>query len=330
MEAFAETGATARALDRGARYLDFAHTLDRPETVAPAARPAPKPPVALRPDRLSVTRIETLRRDPYAIHAERILELQPLEPIGAIRGAREIGEEWHEILSSFSEAFPGDRLPEDARDRLIAMARDRFATSLADPAFRALAWPRIAQGLDYFLAFDRDQRGIVARVVVETDGRLDIPLPGGGSFRLTARADRIDLLRGGGAVLVDYKTGTPPGLGEVEVGFAPQLTLEAAMLARGAFPDAPGVKAVAALYLKLGGAKGGETRELVFKDTSFSDVVEAHYAQLLILLAQFAQAETPYLSRPYPKFAGRFGAYDHLARVKEWSATGGKTEGAAG
>jgi ATP-dependent helicase/nuclease subunit B len=130
-------------------------------------------------------------------------------------------------------------------------------------------------------------------------------------------------------VLIDYKTGTPPGLGEVEVGFAPQLTLEAAMLARGAFPDAPGVKAVGALYLKLGGAKGGETRELRFKEASFAEVVEKHYDELLLLLAQFGRAETPYLSRPYPKFAGRFGAYDHLARVKEWSATGAATDGAA-
>ena len=39
-------------------------------------RPAPKPPLALRPEQLSVTRIETLRRDPYAIYAERILRLR--------------------------------------------------------------------------------------------------------------------------------------------------------------------------------------------------------------------------------------------------------------
>jgi ATP-dependent helicase/nuclease subunit B len=329
MAAVAGEAAWAGAVARGAACLDWARAIDRPEAVAPIAAPRPCPPVALRPRSLSVTRIETLRRDPYAIYAERILELQALDPIGMIRGAREVGNEWHEVLSAFSEAFPGGDLPVDARDRLMAMARARFAPLLADPSFRALAWPRIVQGLEYFLAFDRDQRAILARCVVEKAGRLEIALPGGASFALTARADRIDLLRGGGAVLIDYKTGTPPGLGEVEVGFAPQLTLEAAMLARGAFPDAPGVKAVGALYLKLGGAKGGETRELQFKEASFADVVEKHYDELLLLLAQFDRPETPYLSRPYPKFAGRFGAYDHLARVKEWSAAGGGTDGAA-
>ena len=48
---------------------------------------------------------------------------------------------------------------------------------------------------------------------------------------------------------------------------------------------------------------------------------------MLILLEQFARPETPYLSRPYPKFAKAFGDYDHLARVKEWSATGGLSVG---
>jgi ATP-dependent helicase/nuclease subunit B len=315
--------AYGEACARGGEWLALAREIDRPEMVAPIRRPEPRPPLALRPASLSVTRIETLRRDPYAIYAERILKLAPLEPIGAIFGAREIGTHWHDALSAFSAAFPGGALPGDARETLTRIAHERFAPMLADPSFRALAWPRVLAGLDYFLEFDQAQRAIVERILVEKDGALTIPLAGGASFKLTARADRIDLLKGGGAILIDYKTGAPPGLGEVQVGFAPQLTLEAAMLARGAFAEAGGVRAIGALYLKLGGAHGGETRELSFKDVSFADVVDKHFTELVALLEQFALAETPYLSRPYPKFASRFGAYDHLARVKEWSATGG-------
>jgi ATP-dependent helicase/nuclease subunit B len=330
MGAVAGKEAYREACARGSEWVGWAREIDRPEKVAPIGRPEPRPPLALRPASLSVTRIETLRRDPYAIYAERILRLAPLEPIGAILGPREIGTHWHDALSAFSEAFPGGALPGDAREALTRIARERFAPMLADPSFRALAWPRVLAGLDYFLGFDQQQRAIVERILVEKDGALMIPLAGGVSFKLTARADRIDLLKGGGAILVDYKTGAPPGLGEVQVGFAPQLTLEAAMLARGAFAEAGGVKAIGALYLKLGGAKGGETRELAFKDQSFADVVDKHFTELVLLLEQFALVETPYLSRPYPKFASRFGAYDHLARVKEWSATGGlESEGAA-
>jgi ATP-dependent helicase/nuclease subunit B len=330
MSAVAGAAAYEKACAHGAELLALAREIDRPAAVAALAPPRPRPPLALRPASLSVTRIETLRRDPYAIYAERILGLQPLEAIGAAPGPREIGTLWHEALSAFAEQFPGAALPADAREQLMALARERFAGLLADPAFRALAWPRVVQGLDYFLGFDYGQRAIVERILVEKDGALTIPLAGGASFRLTARADRIDLLTGGGAILIDYKTGAPPGVGEVEVGFAPQLTLEAAMLARGAFPDAPHAKAAGALYLKLGGARGGEMRELLFKDASFAETVEKHFAELIVLLEQFADVETPYLSRPYPKFAGRFGAYDHLARVKEWSATGGLVDAEGG
>jgi ATP-dependent helicase/nuclease subunit B len=45
-----------------------------------------------------------------------------------------------------------------------------------------------------------------------------------------------------------------------------------------------------------------------------------------MLLDAFACADTPYLSRPFPKFVPRFSDYDHLARVKEWSATGGESD----
>jgi ATP-dependent helicase/nuclease subunit B len=330
MGAVAGEAAMGLAEARGQFYIELARALDRPERYRPAPRPAPRPPRALRPDRLSVTRIETLRRDPYAVFAEKILRLRPLEPIGVATGPREIGNLWHGALQEFSELFACGPLPAEARERLLAIARARFAPMLADPSFRAMHWPRIVQGFDKFLSFDADRRVLAERILIERGGRLEIPLADGSIFALTARADRVEVLRGGGAALIDYKTGSPPGMSEIQVGFAPQLTLEAAMLSRGGFADLAGVEAVSALYFKLGGAKGGEARELKFKDASFGEIVERHFAGLKILLDQFSDPQTPYLSRPYPKFAKRAGAYDHLARVKEWSATGGLADDAQG
>ena len=36
----------------------------------------------------------------------------------------------------------------------------------------------------------------------------------------------------------------------------------------------------------------------------------------------------PYRSLVHPMWATRYGDYDHLARVKEWSATGGENDDA--
>ncbi len=330
MDAVAGEAAMGAAEARGEVYIELARSLDRPEPYRPAPRPAPCPPRALRPNHLSVTRIETLRRDPYAVYAESILRLSPLEPIGVATGPREVGNLWHAALQEFSEGFASGPLPPDARARILAIARARFQPMLADPSFHAMHWPRIVQGFDKFLSFDADRRILAERILVERGGRLEIPLADGSIFTLTARADRIECLRAGGAALIDYKSGSPPGTSEIQVGFAPQLTLEAAMLSRGGFAGLAGVEAVSALYFKLGGAKGGEARELKFKDATFAEIVERHFAGLELLLDQFSDPRTPYLSRPYPKFAKRAGDWDHLARVKEWSATGGFSDDAPG
>ena len=318
--------AFADAEERGRRYLAFARALDQPAEFRPEGRPEPRPPVALRPRALSVTRIETLRRDPYAIYAEYILRLKALDAVEPDIGPRETGIAWHATLEAFVETFPSGALQPEARDRLFSIARERFAPLLADPAFRALNWPRIETGLDFFLAFERKTRADIARTWVEQHGAIPVPLAGGALFKLSARADRIDLLHSTRARLIDYKSGSTPGAREVEFGFAPQLTLEAAILRRGGFPGLPALDTAEAVYLKLGGAGGGAEKHAAGEKADIRKLSEKHFAELTMLLDEFAREETPYLSRPFPKFASRFSDYDHLARVKEWAMAGGDDE----
>ena len=330
MGAAAGEHAIKAAERRGETYLAYARALDEPEVVAPVRRPEPRPPADLRPRSLSVTRIETLRRDPYAIYVERILWLQTLDPIERELGPRETGEAWHGALQDFAERYPSGALPPDARSDLVRFARARFALLLADPAFEGLAWPNIEKAIDFFLDFERRNRDAIAHVCVERRGETVLPLCDGQAFKLTARADRIDILRWGNATLIDYKSGSPPGAKEVKIGLAPQLTLEAAILMRGGFEGLDAMRPERALYLKLGGPDGGKERPAGGEDANICELAERHFAELKPLLDQFADPATPYLSRPIPKFASRYEDYDHLARVKEWSLTGGDANGDGG
>jgi ATP-dependent helicase/nuclease subunit B len=325
MGAAAGPGATKEPEERGELYLGFARALDRPTDFQTQRRPAPRPPVELRPKALSVTRIETLRRDPYAIYAEYILRLKVLDAVERDIGPRETGIAWHAALQQFVEAYPSGALPPEARDHLLALARACFGLLRDDPAF-ALQWPNIEKGLDFFLRFERETRGRIAQTWVERQGAIPIPVGNGGSFDLRARADRIDVLQSGGARLIDYKSGAPPTAKEVKAGFSPQLTLEAAMLRREGFEELPRLETEEAIYLKLGGAAGGEEKHAGGKNEDIGKLAEQHFAGLQTLLNAFASEETPYLSRPFPKFVPRFSDYDHLARVKEWSATGGESD----
>ncbi len=100
------------------------------------------------------------------------------------------------------------------------------------------------------------------------------------------------------------------------------------MASRGSFGVKEETEIAEALYVKLIGKDGGKELPLNFSKSkrkkddpapTVAEVAEVHFASLLTLLNQFRDETTPYPPRPFPKFASRFSAYDHLARVKEWS-----------
>ncbi|MBV9395020.1 MAG: double-strand break repair protein AddB [Methylobacteriaceae bacterium] len=309
--------------ERGNRLLHFARRMDAPAAIRKIPRPTPRPPIGLRPQKLSVTRIETLRRDPYAIYAESILRLKALEPLNFEPGARERGTHMHKALEEFTRAHRIGTLPRDARDRLIALLREKLTDFARDADFQAFDWPRIEKAVGFYLSYESERGPLLQSILVEQRGEITMALEDGSRFTLSAEADRIEIAQNGCVRVVDYKTGTPPGLEEVRVGFAPQLTLEAAMIAEGAFPEIGVREANEALYLKLGGGEGGKQIKLEWKKYRFAEIVARHRRELQILLNQFRDEKTPYIPRPFPKYASKYSDYDHLARVKEWSSTGG-------
>ncbi|MGA3301729.1 MAG: double-strand break repair protein AddB [Methylovirgula sp.] len=313
---------------RGAHYLALAQALDRPLAPTILARPLPRPTLSLRPQGLSVTRIEVLRRDPYAIYAEFILRLIELPALAAPLDRRSLGTMIHDVLATFCNRWPSGPLPPEAPAHLTRMLRETFAEDFNEPEFAAFIWPRIEAAASFYLSFEADRRDELEKIDVETWSSLDIKLDDGSIFTLSGTADRLEHRRDGTVTIIDYKTGTPPSMKEVFVGFAPQLTLEAAMAKRGAFGVTEGTEIAEAMYVKLIGDDGGKELPLNFtkskrnKDDptpTVAEVAEVHFASLLTLLNQFRDETTPYPPRPFPKFTSRFSVYDHLARVKEWS-----------
>jgi len=158
-----------------------------------------------------------------------------------------------------------------------------------------------------------------ADIRMEASGAWNVLLGDGSDFLLTAKADRIELV-GEDAFIFDYKTGKPPTKIQVRAGWAPQLTLEAAMIEAGAFKALESHRVIGGAYVGL--RDGGGTQWLTWPDVSFADVVVRHRADLVDMLNQFRDAATPYPSRPYVAMTKYEGDYDHLARVKEWSRSG--------
>ena len=291
--------------------------LDRPEKYIYPTEPLPTPPLESRPRKLSVSRIETWIRDPYAIYARNILKLKVLDPIDADPGAADRGIVVHEALDRFVKKYPAD-LPDDAFDELIKIGTQVFDKKMRNPSIRAFWWPRFERIARWFVDNETAQRR-AGRIPLssETSGEITFSAPGG-KFTLNARADRIDRAPDGGLAIIDYKTGGVPTKKQMKSGLTPQLTLEAAIAAQGNFSGVDAADVSKLVYMKLsGGRKPGEEIG-VFEDV---ETLAANALQgLKKRVADFDDEETPYLSRPIPQFLSRFGDYDHLARVKEWMA----------
>jgi ATP-dependent helicase/nuclease subunit B len=308
-------------------HLLWARMLDAAGPPLPVSPPSPCPPVSARPRELSVTDVETWRRDPYALYARRILNLRALEPLDADAGAAERGLIIHAILADFVRRYP-DALPADALQKLIAIGRERFGPTLANPGVWAFWWPRFCAVASWIVEQEIARRPFAAPSLTEATGILEIEAQ---RFVLKARADRIDTLQSGGLAIIDYKTGAPPSAKDVALGFAPQLPLEAAIAIAGGFKDAPS-RAVAELsYWRLsGGDPPGEETRLDGADYNNRKQKLPDAAGLAIaaldglrdLIVKFDDPGTPYHARPRPRFA-RANDYEHLARVGEWSSVEG-------
>src|SRR5690606_23809454 len=125
LKTFAGKEAVAKMADEGRHLLHWARSLDRATPIPFAPRPQPRPPLAFRPKRFSVTEIETLRRDAYAIYARRVLRLGPLDPLLRDPGAAERGTLFHDIVHGFALAEVDPEAP-DAEEQLLRIGRRAF------------------------------------------------------------------------------------------------------------------------------------------------------------------------------------------------------------
>ena len=281
------------------------------------ARPAPKPPVAARPRKLSVTEIETWLRDPYAIYAKHVLRLRKLDALDEAIGARERGTALHKALEIFIEKYSTD-LPDDAALQLAQIADDVFAGMNIPRAALAVWRPRFLGAAQAFIDVERARRPDIARSLLEIHGARIFPAPGG-DFTLTGQADRIDILADGTAAILDYKSGAIPSQPQIRELLAPQLPLEGAMLAAGGFPGAGERIASELIYISLADGKRAGKPVPVPDPVALA---EKAAAKLQARIIAFDAETVPYTSQVQPLYTDSVGDYDHLARVREWSGAG--------
>ena len=307
---------------RGDRWLALADLQARPSAgpapagprsaPSPAPRPAPVPPAPAFGE-LSVTDVQRLIRDPYAVYARRVLGLSPLPPLRAEPDPAERGTVLHRIVQGFLLARPSAG---DSPERLRAILMERVDEVLAEdvpwPSARLFWRARIERIADRLMQDEAARLAAGSRpAIIEQQGRMMVD---GTGVMLTARPDRIDLLPDGTAHIHDYKSGKPPTDRQIGL-FDKQLPLEAAMVMRGAFDTIGPVPVSGIGFIQLGGEGRTEPRE-------FSpEMAEETWSGLVSLLGKYLRGERGFTARLAMEQAGYGSDYDHLSRFGEWTIT---------
>lgn len=323
LTAFVGDEVTLDMRHRGERLLAAArhYAGDNPADVPTVKKPSPTPPLEARPKHFSVTQIETLRRDPYAVYARKVLRLEALDELLRDPGAAERGSLFHDILHRFTEADVNPAAT-DALDHLIAIARQRFDEEELPPDVDAVWWPRFKLMAPNLLEWEIEKRAGKIRSIPEAD--MAPTIVGATGVTLGGRADRLDIRPSRLVDILDYKTGSSPSKRQAHTLIAPQLPLEGALLAREAIPDLGRLTPAELAYVRL--KASGEVFEesiLEYKRTlkSGSELSEEAWTRLERLLKLYNDPARGYPSRSLPFREGDTdGDYDHLARVLEWSA----------
>lgn len=309
---------------RGQVYLDWARALNQPlVTPAPIERPAPVPPRDLMPKGFRITDIETLRRDPYALYAREILRLDPLEPLDRPINAADRGTAIHDALGDYTKAYP-QTPPANPRETLLDFGRKAFSGLASAAEYETFWWPRYCQTVDWFLDWDAGQRADGSDIHAEIDGKMTVPLAGGGEVSFRGRADRIEHHPDASFSVIDYKTGVVPTVKQVHAGLSPQLTLTAALVMRGGFAAIKAKRPNRLDYIKLNIREGGDVRSRTTKmdAEAVETLINRHWDGTLTLINALFNQGAGFGARLHPKNNASVGDYDHLSRVKEWSVGG--------
>lgn len=294
----------------------IARLLDKTDAIDQILRPAPTPPVSVRPTELSVTNIELLMKNPYAVYAKYILKLFPLKEMNDAQETLIYGSALHEALEQFLAQSPFNQDEKALKEKIIQKLKEYHFPQ----ATLAFYDEKITKVAHFIVQQQMKREPFTENIFLEKKGSLDILLDDKSVFTMTGKADRIDKLKTNALEVIDYKTGTPPSASDIEAGLSPQMTLEAVILRENGFQEIKPKNDIKISYWRLNGKNDGGEIISVPSKTAKKDVsalIEEAFVGVQHVLNKFRNENTPYTASPRPDKV-KYNDYAHLSREKEW------------
>ncbi len=286
-------------------------------TVEP--RPSRRP--AGWPGRLSVTRVDRLQRDPYAIWAEDVLRLRTIDPLNGPMQPNLRGTAIHKALERFETS--GALTSEADLLALLKAELEAAGVSQTDWLSRSAIWETVAA---WYVDWRRG-RDVSGGLSLEVNGQLEFEI-GGERFILSAQADRIERSADGWLTIVDFKTGASPSDKAISTGFDQQMPLQALIAQRGGFARVEAASVASLEYVEFKGKpKARRIGEGRVADMDVASMVLRAETGIKKLIAAYRQPGAVFASAPRVQFVKYDFGYNLLARRAEWASDTSDGEG---
>ncbi len=271
---------------------------DKKESPQKISLPYANPQLKYRPNKFSVTDIESLKNNAYAFYAKKILKLKELNEFDEIKNLR--GNYIHVVLDNFVKKRYGDDIYHTAEETLKELKIEEL--SFGFWFFR----------INNILDFVKDNT--FGSSISEIWGERSLAIDPNNVCKVICKADRIDVNDdNNGITIIDYKTSSEKITKKnVEQGEKIQLVIEAWIAKNNGFKISKNsVSSVQYWFLKKDCEKVIVTNDIESTDL----LVEKTIDGLRKLIYQYNIIGKPYCVNVGYKFDD---SYMHLARVKEW------------
>jgi len=283
-------------------WQTWAASLRESAQYTPELASTPKPPAHARPRSLRVSSIDQMFVNPYAIYAQTVLMLEPLDAYGSVNYASLFGQVAHRMIADIWQRKP---FPEATIQKLLSQH--------AVPKDMQHFWRTRLQLIAAFAEAEcrqAEEEGAIAQPELPIEQALT--LADNTSFTLRGRMDCIIETANRTVRLTDYKTGGIPDIKIIDRGLSCQLTAYGILqhIKDGRWPES-------IRYLKLPDVKNAPESRLCEWN---AEEWQAHAQQLQNAIQTMLQAETPFLAHPVDSkdYKSNHTEYDGISRVEEW------------
>ena len=247
---------------------------------------------------LSATSLETLVKNPYIFYLSNLLNILPCKDINEKFSMRNFGIVVHNVLHKYLL---------NSRDKqkyecLIEIAGEELLGKYKNfPHVETILWPKFQKIAEQFFEMNFDRNHYIDKIITEHFFSWEID----SNVKVLSKCDRVEYLKDGSVVIIDYKTGVIPSQSDISYGIALQMIIQALTVKQSLKKDISGL-----MYWKI----SSEDMKIIPID-NYIEIMEKLESTLKQLIFEYLTYKKPFIASCD---MSRYADYDLLTRVREW------------